>query len=683
MIKEIFLLNAVSSAKFSVVVLLLLLFTKPMLKRYSAGFRYYAWLLVMIVFLIPFKALNISYNTDKIPAVTLVSQNASELLSNVVPSITVTDDAASIIYSRPLDAGKILAGFWAVGAGLYFFLHIFRYFKFKKAATRLSNAPTDSHISDILKEECLSLKLTAHPTVRISGLVNTPMLLGIFRPILLLPDASYDSRELGLIFRHELVHYKRKDILYQFILLVFLSLHWYNPVAHIMARSVEIDGETACDEKVLSGKAYDDRIFYGEMLINFLKLQNTKKSYMTTTFYGGKNAMKKRLLLIKNDKIKKTGKAAMCLLLIFTTLLSVTTAIAESEYFSLIFEGDTSYLTDFIKTPKQSISDGEFTLTLEQYLVSQDAAVLVYSTEHAQEDVYDGSKISFSPTVPDKVDFFGFTQKKLEGSFNTNTKTYYAITATNIVNPNCVDFTFGIRGGLENKKITVPMTPNIETVTKECGNVIVKQSPINMSVMYKERHFHLDEICEYSSGYQLYFKLSDGSIKTLGELYEENSGYTENGYAIVNYIAKRVIKPGEIKSIIVYDEKNLSCYEYRAGGGDKELALPDGLTPFMLTPYKKEVWQLPLRELCDKLAIKLYWNSNTHSAEFSYRDSDYTIPSDGNVFYKDGEAVDVTNQLYNDSMFIDECGRLIISTKILNYMNVACHGTGTAFHIVP
>ena len=52
-----------------------------------------------------------------------------------------------------------------------------------------------------------------------------------------------------ILFRHELIHYKRKDILYQLITLIFISLNWYNPFAYIMALAIEIDGETACDEK--------------------------------------------------------------------------------------------------------------------------------------------------------------------------------------------------------------------------------------------------------------------------------------------------------------------------------------------------------------------------------------------------------------------------------------------------
>ena len=64
-----------------------------------------------------------------------------------------------------------------------------------------------------------------------------------------------------------------------------------------MAKATEADCETSCDEKNLEGKSYDEKIFYGQMLINFLKTEAMKRSYMTTTFFGGKNDMKKELHL--------------------------------------------------------------------------------------------------------------------------------------------------------------------------------------------------------------------------------------------------------------------------------------------------------------------------------------------------------------------------------------------------
>ena len=106
---------------------------------------------------------------------------------------------------------------------------------------------------------------------------------------------------------------------------------------------------------------------------------------MTTTFFGGKKGMKKRLTLIASKKIRKKGTAAMAVLMAFTIAASVCAAAMSNEFFGEVFSGDTSYLADFVKTEKQSVSDENYTLTLEQYLVAEKQAVVIFSIE-AQTD---------------------------------------------------------------------------------------------------------------------------------------------------------------------------------------------------------------------------------------------------------------------------------------------------------
>ena len=150
--------------------------------------------------------------------------------------------------------------------------------------------------------------------------------------MLILPNNNYTNDELHFILRHELIHYKRKDIWYQFLTLIFVSLHWFNPFVYLMSHAIEIDGETSCDEAVLKENSYGKRVFYGEMLIAFLKTENQKKSYLTTTFFGGEKAMKKRLTLIASKKLRKKGIAAMAVLMVITVMMSLTAAATTIEF---------------------------------------------------------------------------------------------------------------------------------------------------------------------------------------------------------------------------------------------------------------------------------------------------------------------------------------------------------------
>ena len=266
-LKQIFEQNIISSVKFSAVIILLLVLTKPVVKRYTAGFRYYSWLAVMLIFLIPFGKLGISYKVPISPVIMNIQSETRDIRNwyeQKLPQQTVTKTVpvkpnngeqaenppsekttATVKYKTPMDVKLIFSIIWLIGAALFFALHIKRYFSFRKALKRISSPLCDESTADILESEKQKLKITSDIPVRVSSAADTPMLVGIIHPFILLSENEFSDDELHFIFRHELIHYKRKDILYKFITLIFLSLNWYNPFAYIMARAIELDGETA------------------------------------------------------------------------------------------------------------------------------------------------------------------------------------------------------------------------------------------------------------------------------------------------------------------------------------------------------------------------------------------------------------------------------------------------------
>lgn len=354
-IMQIFLQVVISSLKVSIIVILLLLLTKLIEERYSAGFRYYSWLAVIIIFLIPFNSFGLNYSVE-LPGSTLhIQKEVQEMFNQISQKAPIYEfeeeisgngnnefssvhnnskrvEENAVEHTKPLNVAFLIALVWALGAILYFVIHIKRYRFFKKAVKRFSLPLSDTHIKKILEEEQKRLKISKNIPVRISSIADTPLLTGLFRVMLILPNNNYTDDELHFILRHELIHYKRKDIWYQFLTLIFVSLHWFNPFVYLMAHAIEIDGETSCDEAVLKENSYGKRVFYGEMLIAFLKTENQKKSYLTTTFFGGEKAMKKRLTLIASKKLRKKGIAAMAVLMVITVMMSLTAAATTIEF---------------------------------------------------------------------------------------------------------------------------------------------------------------------------------------------------------------------------------------------------------------------------------------------------------------------------------------------------------------
>jgi len=187
--KEIFLQNAFSSLKMSAVILLLFTLTKLITKRYTAGFRYYSWLAVILIFLIPFARLGINYTIDLSPAVTSGIHNIQTYYEEKAPEYSVTEeyrgyeriekpDSNEVEYvpvtktatsKNKIDITEVLAVIWLVGVFEYFALHYGRYIYFIRGLKRLSNAITDEGIRDCLTYEREQLNIKKPLKIRYSN----------------------------------------------------------------------------------------------------------------------------------------------------------------------------------------------------------------------------------------------------------------------------------------------------------------------------------------------------------------------------------------------------------------------------------------------------------------------------------------------------------------------------------
>ena len=87
--------------------------------------------------------------------------------------------------------------------------------------------------------------------------------------MIIVPDdfeTRFDAIEQRLAIAHELTHHQRGDLPINLAALAMLSLHWFNPVAHIAHRAFRLDQESACDAIVLRGASISERHAYGSAL---------------------------------------------------------------------------------------------------------------------------------------------------------------------------------------------------------------------------------------------------------------------------------------------------------------------------------------------------------------------------------------------------------------------------------
>lgn len=102
--------------------------------------------------------------------------------------------------------------------------------------------------------------------VRKSERVDTPFILGIFRPRIYLPFGLSPETE-ECVIAHEKAHIKRRDHLIKPIGYAVLSVYWFNPLVWLAYILLCRDIECACDEKVIRNMSAEARKSYATALL--------------------------------------------------------------------------------------------------------------------------------------------------------------------------------------------------------------------------------------------------------------------------------------------------------------------------------------------------------------------------------------------------------------------------------
>lgn len=96
----------------------------------------------------------------------------------------------------------------------------------------------------------------------------SPFTMGIFVPCVIVTDYPLTFQDYEMIFLHELYHIKNQDILFKFLMLITMSINWYNPFVYYLRNEMNLVFELVSDESLLKNK---DRKFlkrYGSFIID-------------------------------------------------------------------------------------------------------------------------------------------------------------------------------------------------------------------------------------------------------------------------------------------------------------------------------------------------------------------------------------------------------------------------------
>lgn len=172
--------------------------------------------------------------------------------SIAMPAISV--QAAPLVESGSL-VGDLLPALvlaWLAGVAFMVWRGIHQWRALKRIATLL--AFRSAEIEDLLLRVAQRFGGMPGARVLVSAHIDTPTLIGWFKPVILMPAAvvlGFPREQLELILAHELGHLRRCDHLVNLGQAVVETLLFYHPVVHWISREVRHEREICCDNLVL------------------------------------------------------------------------------------------------------------------------------------------------------------------------------------------------------------------------------------------------------------------------------------------------------------------------------------------------------------------------------------------------------------------------------------------------
>ena len=118
---------------------------------------------------------------------------------------------------------------------------------------RLASAAPDA-TKAMAAELAAALGLAREVEVRVSPDVDTPLVGGMVRPVVLLPEPGFDAlpaAQQRMALCHELAHVRRADLWLNAIPALAERVFFFHPLAHVAAREFGLAREAACDAAVL------------------------------------------------------------------------------------------------------------------------------------------------------------------------------------------------------------------------------------------------------------------------------------------------------------------------------------------------------------------------------------------------------------------------------------------------
>lgn len=218
----------------------------------------------------------------------------------------------------------------------------------------------------------------------------SPLVIGIFRPRIILPEGEIPEDQAICMVLHELIHIRRGDPFIRLLSIVLACVHWFNPMIWLALKFSAKDMELSCDEAALSLMEDGASTAYATALLDLSVRQHRGLSPLLMFGESNLKSRVKNVLSYKKPTLWVSIAAVLILAICAAVLLTdpvrefspdvgdqlavdmdgVSLSVrADSEIIALLDAGDWQELEEEAEMdsyPTLEISAGQETLTFSQ-----------------------------------------------------------------------------------------------------------------------------------------------------------------------------------------------------------------------------------------------------------------------------------------------------------------------------
>lgn len=262
---------------------------------------------------------------------------------------------------------EILMTIWLCGIFAFGYKEIHQYFQLKKYIDRWELSIDSSFAKVYVEEYSLEFGINKKIDIKICNGIDSPFVMGIRRPLIVVPQILVNTDRLSYMIRHELIHIKRHDNLIKTFIRSIRILNWYNLIFQRIEEYITLYCEISCDQDAVKDRSREFRRQYAETLLKAAELQCYNKHALVNDFISDRAKINKRIDGVIGIRNRKNKSAAFILLILFCIMYFIVIQITDSNNKVIEAYNSTTDMSILNNASMISFSNTIRKLTFEEY----------------------------------------------------------------------------------------------------------------------------------------------------------------------------------------------------------------------------------------------------------------------------------------------------------------------------